>query len=164
MVIEIIMVVLLFNNGNNGTQNNQGEQGEVTVSMMQRDTQRRDDMAMLVTQLNNYQANNRGQLPHQTSPNKQVEAYNSFISKYVSYSGESFTDPLTGDDYEVSKFIQCSSSECEIASIDKESGLGKINIYSNARCMDYSLEYAESDRKIAIVTGLEAGGIVCYGN
>lgn len=43
--------------------------------MMQRDTQRRDDMAMLVTQLNNYQANNRGQLPHQTSPNKQVEAY-----------------------------------------------------------------------------------------
>ena len=166
-VIEIIVIVLLFNNGDNGARNNQGEQGEqgeVTVSMMQRDTQRRDDMAMLVTQLNNYQANNRGQLPHQTSPNKQVEAYNSFISKYMSYSGESFTDPLTGDDYEVSKFIQCSSSECEIASIDKDSGLGKIDIYSNARCMDNSLEYAESDRKIAIVTVLEAGGIVCYGN
>ena len=172
-IFVVIMIVFMDDgkgntnqyNNNESSQDNQEEQTDVDISMMQRDTQRRDDMARMISQLNQYQANNRGQVPHTAFNGEPVGAYNMFIDEYLKVAGDIFADPLTGDDYEVVKFVECSSDECEDVSADENVETGKIYVYSNAKCMeDNSLGYIKGERKVAITMALEAGGVACYNN
>ena len=50
----------------------------------QRDTQRKNDLARVVTAVQNYQSNNKGKIPTFDS---------AFISGYLKTQGDSFTDP-----------------------------------------------------------------------
>ena len=61
----------------------------------QRDTARRDDLARFLTQITNYQTNNRGKLPGTGASDAQTMAknYASFMVNYLWAGGDQFVDP-----------------------------------------------------------------------
>lgn len=169
IVVVIIVMVVLMNSGNDNSSQGSSqaepeERSDVTLSVLQRDTQRRDDTSRFISQLNQYQANNGGQVPHLVSTGDEVEAYNSFIDEYLKSSRNTFSDPLTGEDYEVVQFTKCSSDECVDAVTDGDIEAGKILVYSNAKCIDDIPTFIAGDRKVAITMALEAGGMYCINN
>ncbi len=130
----------------------------------QRDTQRRDDMARFMSQINQYQANNAGKLPHDGLTTGQTGAYTTFISNYLKAGGDTFADPSTGSDYQVVKFTKCTSSACANTTTGDDAQMGKISVYSNAKCNGEAPQYIQGDRKIAITLKLEGAGIYCGNN
>ena len=124
----------------------------------QRDTQRRDDMARFLSQLNQYQANNSGRVPTD---------YGDFISDYLEVGGDTFNDPSTGETYTIaSKITDCSDSNekpnCAAGKNAELSGtMGEINVYTNAKCEGEDAVYIQGDRKIAIRIKLEGAGVYC---
>lgn len=134
----------------------------------QRDTQRRDDMARFMSQLNQYQANNSGKVPSDladaNTDGKKVAKYNDpFIAQYLKAGGDTFQDPSTGSDYKVVKFIACTSSACT-NNTTTSSQMGEISVYSNATCDGENPKYIQGNRKIAITINLEGAGIYCGHN
>ena len=134
----------------------------------QRDTQRRDDMARFLSQLNQYQANNSGRVPSElataTTDAKRKDAYNNpFIEQYLLAGGDTFQDPSTGAKYSVVKFTKCISSACA-NNTTATSAMGEISVYSNATCDGENPKYIQGDRKIAITINLEGAGIYCGHN
>ena len=126
----------------------------------QRDTQRRDDMARFMSQLNQYQANNAGKVPSD---------YTSFINQYLKAGGDSFADPSTGTDYTIVGTWPCTTGECDGSKDFKKvaedtDARGKIYIYTNARCEGEYPKYIQGNRKIAIRIKLEGAGIYCGNN
>lgn len=133
----------------------------------QRDTQRRDDMARFLSQLNQYQANNNGKVPigEGGDATKSAEKYNDpFIKQYLLAGGDTFEDPSTGETYKVVKWTKCSSSDCESTTTGENAEMGKISVYSNATCEGESPAYIQGDRKIAITLKLEGAGVYCGHN
>ena len=63
----------------------------------QADTQRRSDAGRFLSQLSNYQTNNRGNLPATNGA-----GLNTFITGYMTTNGETFNDPSSGSPYAVS--------------------------------------------------------------
>lgn len=141
----------------------------------QRDTQRRDDMARFLSQINQYQANNSGKIPGDTAP---TEAdYQTFISNYLRVGSDTFADPSTGTDYHVIKLTKCTSSACASTTTStttnatgtgdssaKGDSMGEISVYTNATCNGEEPKYVQGDRKIAITIKLEGAGIYCGNN
>ena len=125
----------------------------------QRDTQRRDDMARFISQLAQRQANNRGQVPTLSTT-----AYNDFRDQYLKAGGDTFTDPSTGADYQVVKVTKCTSGACASTTTGTNAEMGKISVYSNAKCNGESPQYIQGDNKIAITIKLEGAGIYCGNN
>ena len=138
----------------------------------QRDTQRRDDMARFLSQLNQYQANNNGKVPADAA------GYRSFITNYLEAGGDTFNDPSTGKKYTVGNkddngsVTPCTTTDCptstpedvgNISDSDK-SDRGIIHIYTNAKCDGENPVYVNGDRKIAIRIKLEGAGIYCGNN
>ena len=68
----------------------------------QRDTARRDDLARFLTQITNYQTNNRGKLPGTgvTDGSTMAKNYANFIINYLWAGGDQFTDP-DGELYQI---------------------------------------------------------------
>lgn len=142
----------------------------------QRDTQRRDDMARFLAQLNQYQANNNGRVPHENAPEGTdiTEKYNNgetgFIAKYLLAGNDTFADPSSHEVYKVTSFERCSSDggdNCNGTTpgeVTESSALGNISVYSNARCDGEDVKYVQGDRKIAIRLNLEGAGIYCGNN
>ena len=135
----------------------------------QRDTQRRDDMARFLSQLNQYQANNKGRLPAEGEWNS------TFIPSYLKAGGDSFEDPSSGVTYEVVEGDACGSSTCpENAPVDlggvandgasNDVKIGTIHVNRNARCEGEKLVYVKGERKIAIRIKLEGAGVYCGNN
>ena len=61
----------------------------------QRDTQRRTDAGTFVSQIQNYSTNHKGAIPDsQTS-------LNSFANQYLKVTAGEFSDPKTGDPYNI---------------------------------------------------------------
>ncbi len=65
----------------------------------QRDTQRKDDLSRINTQISNFQSSNRGAIPSDDSTN-----FSSFVAKYLKGSSlradpEEYADPTTGEGY-----------------------------------------------------------------
>ncbi len=172
VVVTIIMVILMIGDSGNlnqhdndgSSQNNQGERSDVTISMLQRDTQRRDDASRFISQLNQYQANNGGRVPHLVSTGDEIEAYNSFIDEYLKSDRDTFSDPLTGEDYEVVRFVKCTNDGCVDSGADENIEAGKILVYSNAMCFDGVPTFIEGERKVTVTMVLEAGGVYCSDN
>ena len=135
----------------------------------QRDTQRRDDMARFLSQLNQYQANNSGKVPTDVKGYNQKDENGKFTSglipEYLQVGGDTFEDPSTGSPYEVIDMKKCTSAEggCPNATTST-SELGKIVVYTNAKCDGENPVYIQGDRKIAITLKLEGAGIYCGNN
>ncbi len=133
----------------------------------QRDTQRRDDMARFMSQLNQYQANNQGNVPTATAA-----GYNTFIANYLQVrtdatqantAQDNFVDP-SGANYTVESVTVCTSGACAQASAADDYKDGKIRVYTNAKCNGETPAYLKGDRKVAITYKLEGAGIYCGNN
>lgn len=133
----------------------------------QRDTQRRDDMARFLSQLNQYQANNGGKVPTATKA-----GYDDFIKRYLQVrtdvntantSQDAFADP-SGADYNAASVTVCTSSKCAQASVSDDYKSGNIRVYTNAKCNGENPAYIKGDRKIAITYKLEGAGTYCGNN
>ena len=134
----------------------------------QRDTQRRDDMARFLSQLNQYQANNGGKVP--TPANK--TQYDNFIANYlrvqtntsnVNSSQDAFADP-SGENYNAASVTVCTNNNCRQASVADDYKTGNIRVYTNAKCNGEDPEYIKGDRKVAITYKLEGAGTYCGNN
>ena len=132
----------------------------------QRDTQRRDDMARFMSQLNQYQANNNGATPTTgtgTEANLKT-AYGNFITDYLRVGGDSFVDP-NGQNYTIESVTKCTNAaSCTQKSVAADTAGAKIRVYTNATCNGEAPQYVSGDRKIAITYKLEGAGIYCGHN
>ena len=112
----------------------------------QRDTQRRDDVARFISQVNSYATNNRGSVPTNMS---------SFLEDYMKLSKGEFRDSQTGDNYSV------------LVGVDKDSNATtKTMVYATqARCNGESIvANPGSSRSVAIKVRLEGSGSFCQDN
>lgn len=113
----------------------------------QRDQQRRSDVGRMISQLTQYQTDNRGQLPNSTSQ------LNTFVSQYLrTESGEQFSDPNEGN-YTVT-----------LASSSTEPNKGQITYHAQYICGDGGSLQAAGSRKVAVRVKLEGGPIFCQNN
>lgn len=135
----------------------------------QRDTQRRDDMARFLSQVNQYQANNAGRVPVTVSGNS-ASFDTSFIGSYLEAGGDTFADPSTGQTYSIQDVTICTTADCtgnaDVGSVGTTDATerGRIHVYVNAKCNGENPEYINGDRKIAIRIKLEGAGIYCGNN
>lgn len=138
----------------------------------QRDTQRRDDMARLVTAITQYQTNNNNRLPIgagdadlDVNPS---DGADSFINRYLG-GVEEFTDPLTTEGYSIT-FQDLSSSGTDEAGgvntfdeADADTGDGyRIMVYTHAVCDgERAVTEGASANNYAVVYNLEGSGTAC---
>lgn len=118
----------------------------------QRDTQRRNDVSRLMSQITTYQSNNQGALPASTAWNS------SFKSTYLTAGGQQFGDPDTGD-YTLSQAASDSTAP--------STNVGNITIYIDARCdsdLSNGVGDGTGDRQVAVVIPVEQGGLFCQQN
>ena len=112
----------------------------------QRDAQRRDDVARVVSQLTSYKTNNKGNVPETAN-------FGTFITNYLRAGGDSFVDPQTGDPYTVS-------------TVTDGSGLltvGTVQYMKSAECNGENISTITTGgtRKAAVRMKLEGSGHFC---
>ena len=115
----------------------------------QRDTQRRNDLSRVQAALNNYQTNNRNQLPAANSG-----AWNTFGTNYLKVGGDRFEDPSQGD----YTFNYRSTNRTTPSTLSNQ-----IYVHANSTC-DGETPTAAGNRKIAFTMKLEGGGVACINN
>ena len=133
----------------------------------QRDTQRRDDMSRFLAQVNQYQANNRGNVPTSTGEHKwggtdDATDWGKFHTGYLVGNGDDFTDP-GGDGYWVNDHgtVGTDGASLTVTAVDYF-----IHVYHGATCSateEGKVDKASnsSNRKIAILYKLEGAGVYC---
>lgn len=115
----------------------------------QRDTQRKQDLSRTITAINNYQSNNRGQLPSNWA---------TFVTSYLKVNGDTFTDP-SGTDY----VINASNSAPSVpGTFDSANPI--IYATTSATCNGESVTTGQGANKVALQMKLEGGGIACESN
>ena len=133
----------------------------------QRDTQRRDDMARFMTQLNQYKTNNAGKVP----TNSLTEWNDKFITPYLRVGGEAFADP-DGTNYTVAGIcVVGSNTSCTStvgtgktpnAVLTWDANKHQIFVYTNAKCDGENATFVKgSPRLVAIRYKLEGAGVYC---
>ena len=131
-------------------------------------------MARFMSQLSQYQANNRNNIPANTTA-----AWNSFISNYLKSGGDTFQDP-DGTDYKVGYVcVLSNASSCSSTSTDGATAVlpnstnmswatgyqNYIYVYTGARCDGENITYVpNSPKQVAIRYKLEGAGIYCNSN
>lgn len=146
------------------------------LRVSQRDSQRRDDIAMFLESVKKYQTNNRGALPgagDNTSGPITVtwsQANNSAVQEstwrgfYRDYLKEKFVDP-DGDNYAL-RIVQCpgTGSDCganaNLAETSFPNGY-TILVVKQASCSGEKSVPTKNPRKIAVLYKLEGAGIYC---
>ncbi len=148
------------------------------LSANQRDAQRRDDMLTFVHELKKFQSNNnRGALPSGTGaiagssvtfgPNNGL----TWRDFYGSFFDPGFTDPKTGDIYNLSivecgatKPGDCTNSSLAVLNGKFEDNNSTIHIVTGAACGENKAIYSPSSRNVAVLYKLERADIVfCTG-
>ena len=134
----------------------------------QRDTQRRDDMARFISQVNQYQANNRGKVPTSTGTHcandSDTADWCTFMKNYMRNASDDFTDP-GGDDYQVNDHGSLAAGEtsANITSVTAVDHL--IHVWHGVNCSEEEGKVVKADnaseRKIAILYKLEGAGYYC---
>lgn len=137
----------------------------------QRNTQREDDLARVLTAVNDYQTNNSGKTPFE---NNDVNA--NFLKRYVDEKtvyeagkpitecGDQFKDP-DGECYQIQWRGAAKPTEK-----GKETGLTKFDhtfyVYTNAGCGDLEGTYdvGTGKRQVAIFFVTEGGAVACNDN
>lgn len=130
----------------------------------QRDTQRRQDLSRAITAVQNYQTNNKGNIPSFDS---------SFISGYLTVNGDTFQDP-SGTPYGFynkttsgsAGIVDCgvTSGDCTGAQAPDTFKAGYIVAVKNATCDGEKAVYSSGPNKFAILMKLEGAGKACYSN
>lgn len=119
----------------------------------QKDTQRKDDLARVQTAIQNYQSNNRNQLPTDQELAAAATAPTGFIDRYLTVNGnDTFADP-DGDAY---KF--------KTGTVPASFSSGNIYYTRKATCNGEQLKTNQGTNKIAFQYKLEGGGIACVSN
>lgn len=152
------------------------------LQVSSRDTQRRDDIAELVTNIKNYQTNNRGALPSDGTsvngddienniPAVQTASDNSWKAFYRDYLGKTFRDPL-GYMYNL-VITACGASRADQDCPANEAKKPKnqvfsernytITIVTSATCRGDTAVGTSSGRKVAVLYKLEGAGTYCQG-
>lgn len=116
----------------------------------QRDTQRKNDLSRLMSQVSNYSSNNQGAVPDTQTK------LDDFRTRYLT-TNDSFNDPTTGNVYTTT--LKATSTWAS----DKP-GVGTIYYYLNAKCSGESVTTGAGNRNVAIVTQLESNAYYCQGN
>ena len=119
----------------------------------QRDTQRKNDMSRILSQLKTYQSNNRGQ--YISDFQSKASQYASFEANYLPI--DEFKDPTTG---ERCKVILCNGDGT--ARCWEEPEIGEYMYNSNGKCdgEDY-IDFKGNSTQYVIRTKLEGGGFYC---
>ena len=137
----------------------------------QRNTQREDDLARIITAVNNYQSNNQGKVPFKDGAG--TEDLAKFVSRYVdstcSWNGTAiecddssneFRDPQ-GDTYKIENKGKANDGTDVSGSMQEKTFYG----YYNATCGDEGIvKSGTGDRDVAVFMKLEGGAIACNDN
>ena len=119
----------------------------------QRDTQRRDDMSRVATAITQYQTNNNGKLPTDTT---KTNFLNNYLKKGSSGTSEEFQDP-DGADYSLD--ISNDGDTVEAGEVDHV-----IYIKTKHYCGDEGSVKSGQSRDYAILYKLEGNGVSCTDN
>ena len=157
----------------------------------QRNTQREDDLARILTGVNNFQANNSGKTPFRggTSPTT-ADMLSNFITRYIdrtcsgataapttvkspnttfSSCGAEFSDPQ-GNPYYVAYGGDAESAGANGMDVDSDipavtDGLYGFTGYSYASCGDEAVAVkGTGERDVAVFMRLEGGAVACNDN
>ena len=123
----------------------------------QRDTQRKNDIGRVLTAVQKYQVNNRGNMP-----SIQTGVSGSFIDSYLLANGDTFSDP-DGSAYffwEVPISYGIISRKSSVNPV----GSTVIHVVRQAKCDGESVKAATGANNIAFVMVLEGGGKYCVNN
>ena len=137
----------------------------------QRNTQREDDLARIITAVNNYQSNNQGKVPFKDGATAADLA--KFVSRYVDSTcvldgtaikcddnSNEFRDPQ-GDTYKIESKGKATDGTDVSGSMQEKTFYG----YYNATCGDEGIVKAGTgDRDVAVFMKLEGGAIACNDN
>ncbi|MDO4508138.1 MAG: type II secretion system protein [Candidatus Saccharibacteria bacterium] len=122
----------------------------------QRDTQRSDDMARLVTAIQNYQKNNRNKLP------ADEDAWNDMVRRYITEAGDVFNDP--SDDSRNYTIIYENGEDGVDDMADATFVANDVYITTYATCDGEAVVSSPGNRDFAIFYKYEGGGAYCYSN
>jgi prepilin-type N-terminal cleavage/methylation domain-containing protein len=112
----------------------------------QRDTQRRSDLARVITQVNSYQSNNRNK-----SPQNQAD-WDNLMSGYMRAGGDPFEDP-NGTAYVF-----------KAGPVGNTAADGTIYYTQKAICNGEDITPNQGANKVAVQYRLEGGGVACDSN
>ena len=126
----------------------------------QRDTQRRDDMARLVTAVQNHMSNNRNSVPTTFAASQDGKA-SDFVQNYLLTNGDTFSDPSTGSTYTFEATTTCTNGEDGCPQGSTGDDMGVIHVYSNATCEGEKPKYINGKNRLAFTINLEGAGIYC---
>ena len=112
-------------------------------------------MSRFIAQVQQYQANNRGNVP-------KSNAWDSFRTSYLETNGDEFYDPL-GDKYEIKDEGDLTTQDVDDKGKKLTSFDHTIHVYHKATCGTESAVYqaGSSTRKLAILYKLEGAGTYC---
>lgn len=115
----------------------------------QRDTQRRDDVARFMSQINSYQTNNNGNVPGDQA------GLTAFGVNYLKINDGEFKDPQTGDNYTLTYGVANAAQPADTKTV----------YYSkNARCDGEGMVSSTASRSAAAKVKLEGSGFYCQDN
>ena len=122
----------------------------------QRDTQRKNDMSRLKTAIDNYKANNRGQIPTELNNDSQPFSSFSFGVNYLKADQGEFNDP-DGEPY----LVRYLSSRPVGFVLGVEDSSHFVFITSGKKCNGEVLADGSGPTNYAIQMALEGGGCYC---
>jgi prepilin-type N-terminal cleavage/methylation domain-containing protein len=113
----------------------------------QRDTQRKNDMSRFMAQVQNYQSNNRGNVP--TDAAAGAGSVGQFVTDYLLTGGDTWSDPNTGAAY---------------GYVGTNPAVGEYEYQVNATCNGEAIQAGGGNRRVAVRTDLEGSGFYCLSN
>lgn len=121
----------------------------------QRDTQRKNDLSRMMSQLTQYQSNHQGSTPSGNGAG--ASQWGGFVAAYLTNTGQSFSDPSTGSTYNVQQ-------QTGVGTLPADNG--DLFVYMSATCSGGTLTSVTpaNNRSIAGVVKLEQGGTLCQNN
>lgn len=113
----------------------------------QRDTQRKNDLGRLMSQVTAYQSNTQGALPTAWDT--------TFKTGYLTNGGQTFADPTTGSAYTI-------TAQTNFATVPDTAG--ELFVYVNAKCGSGNIVAGSGNRNFAAAVYQEQGGFYCQSN
>jgi prepilin-type N-terminal cleavage/methylation domain-containing protein len=121
----------------------------------QRDSQRKRDIDRFFAAIQNYQSNNKGNVPVLTHEKLNVE----FVDNYLKINGENFNDPSGVGYYFASAYHKYDEPITLTGT-----GPRIIHIRQAAKCASETMVSAKGVNKFALAIVLEGGRVYCVNN
>lgn len=130
----------------------------------QRDTQRKEDISRVQTAVNNYQSNNRGQIPFSNASGT-AKMDSNFVQRYIiTDANDSFEDP-DGTAYGWAGTIAGSSKTAQdVPGIDTFDHVIRYVVGATCDASEGKYIGGQGNRKVALFYRLEGGPITCVSN